>query len=69
MADLSKRELETLCLLAKGLSNRQIAERLGISLPTVAMHLQGARRKLGATTREHAVAIGVTLGKIVLSAP
>jgi len=43
-----------------------IAERLAIGLPTVAMHLQAARRRLGARSREQAVAIAVGRGMISL---
>lgn len=67
MCNLSKRELEALTLLAQGYSNRMIAEQLAITLPTVALHLQGARRRLAAKSREHAVAIAVARGFIKLS--
>jgi DNA-binding CsgD family transcriptional regulator len=57
---LTKRELQCLEGLALGLSNSDIAKRLEIALPTVALHLSNARRKLEAKTREQAIAIAVS---------
>ena len=64
--DLTRREIECLHLLARGQSNAGIGRHLHISLPTVAMHLQNARVKLGAATREQAVAIVVATGVIAV---
>jgi len=61
---LSNREVQCLEGLAVGLSNNDIARQLHISLPTVALHLSNARRKLGAKTREQAVALAVASGMI-----
>jgi DNA-binding CsgD family transcriptional regulator len=58
---LTVRERECLIWLASGLRYDRIAERLGISLATVELHVANARRKLGARTREQAVAIAVAL--------
>jgi DNA-binding CsgD family transcriptional regulator len=44
------------------LRNDRIAEKLGISRPTVELHLANARRKLNAKTREQALARAVALG-------
>ncbi len=66
---LSRRETQCLGLLAAGFSNRGIAETLVISEPTVAMHLKNARKRLGARTREHAVAIAISCGFIKPPAP
>src|SRR6266850_2233342 len=44
---LTPREIEVLELLAEGLSNRSIAERLGISAETVKFHLASLSGKLG----------------------
>lgn len=52
---LSKRERETLSLLAEGLSNSQIAERLGISEKTVRNHLSHLFDKLGVWSRAQAI--------------
>lgn len=56
---LSGREQDVLLLLASGLKNDRIAERLGLAEITVRMHLTSARKRLGARTREQAVAIAV----------
>lgn len=53
--DLSKRERETLTLLAEGLSNSAIAERLGISENTVRNHLSHLFDKLGVWSRTQAI--------------
>ncbi|MFZ4808942.1 MAG: response regulator transcription factor [Hyphomicrobiaceae bacterium] len=66
---LSRREMQCLGLLAAGFSNRGIAEALAISEPTVAMHLKNARKRLGARTREHAVAIAISCGFIKPAVP
>jgi NarL family two-component system response regulator LiaR len=55
--DLSAREREVLRLLAAGLSNRAIAERLTVSPSTVEYHVSNILGKLGAATRTEAVAI------------
>lgn len=44
---LTDRELEVAQLVAEGLLNKQIADRLGISLPTVKMHRGNVTKKLG----------------------
>jgi DNA-binding CsgD family transcriptional regulator len=48
---LSPRELEVTALVAEGLTNRQIAERLFLAHRTVDRHLSGAMRKLGVSSR------------------
>lgn len=52
---LSPRERETLSLLAEGLSNAEIAERLGISEKTVRNHLSHLFDKLGVWSRAQAI--------------
>lgn len=63
-AVLTTRERQCLEGLAVGCSNNDIAKHLQISVPTVALHLSNARRKLDAKTREHAVALAVAHGLI-----
>jgi len=46
-----------LCLLARGASNRAIAEALVISEKTVEVHVSNILSKLGATSRTHAAAL------------
>ncbi|MBJ7331518.1 MAG: hypothetical protein JHC95_16615 [Solirubrobacteraceae bacterium] len=58
--DLTERENTVLTLVADGLTSRQIADRLGISQPTVETHVQAAMRKLGAKTRAEAAATAKT---------
>lgn len=60
--DLSPRELQVLRLLADGLANREIGQRLAITEGTVKTHTKHILRKLGAEDRTHAVVIGMTRG-------
>ena len=53
--ELSKRELEILGLLSKGLSNQEIASKLFISLSTVKTHNQNLFEKLEVERRTQAV--------------
>lgn len=53
---LSPRERDCLGFIATGLSDGEIAERLGVGVTTIVSHVQNARRKLGARTRAQAVA-------------
>jgi predicted ATPase/DNA-binding CsgD family transcriptional regulator len=48
---LTRRELEVAALVARGMSNRQIAARLVLSLRTVDFHVGNIRAKLGFRTR------------------
>lgn len=57
LAGLTARELEVLTELAKGLTNREIAERLFISEKTVGVHVSHILSKIGARTRVQASAI------------
>lgn len=52
---LTRREREILCLIAKGQSNQEIAEKLFISLPTVKTHVGRVLMKTGSRDRVHAV--------------
>ena len=56
---LSGREREVLLWLAQGLATGEIAHRMGIAAVTVTKHLTSARKRLGARTREEAVAIAI----------
>lgn len=51
---LTARERQVLALVAEGLSNRQIGERLYISVKTVSVHVSAVLRKLGVSTRTEA---------------
>ena len=63
-AGLTARELEVLELLAEGLRNAQIADRLVISEKTAAHHVSAILRKLDAGTRTEAVAEAARLGVV-----
>jgi LuxR family transcriptional regulator, maltose regulon positive regulatory protein len=59
---ITERELEVLRLLNSGLSNREIAERLFISLDTVKSHTKHIYAKLGVRARHQAVGQAKELG-------
>ena len=59
---ITPRELEILSLIAQGLSNREIAERLFVSEHTVKTHCHRAFDKLGARRRTQAVQLGKQSG-------
>jgi LuxR family maltose regulon positive regulatory protein len=59
---LSERELEVLELVAEGLSNQEIAQRLYLSLHTVKWHMGNIHGKLGVKNRTQAVAKARALG-------
>jgi DNA-binding CsgD family transcriptional regulator len=57
---LSKREAEVLAVTAQGLTNRETAVRLGVSVHAVKFHLAAIYRKLHVANRTQAVAIFVS---------
>jgi DNA-binding NarL/FixJ family response regulator len=59
---LTPREVEVLSLVARGLANKEIAEKLGTASGTVKMHIQNILAKLGASDRTHAVTIAMERG-------
>lgn len=59
---LSSREREVLDGLLAGQSNRQIADRIGLSEVTIKYHLKSLRSKLGARNRTHAALRAIELG-------
>ncbi len=59
---LSARELDVLRLVQEGHSNREIAERLVVSLATVKKHIEHAHAKLGVHSRTQALARAQELG-------
>lgn len=63
---LTKREREVLELVAEGMSNRAIAERLGNSEHTVKFHVGSLLGKLNAATRAELVAIAARRGLIMV---
>ena len=61
---ITKRELEILELIAGGLSNREIADKIFVSENTVKTHSSRLFDKLGAKRRTQAVQIGKEIGLI-----
>lgn len=61
---ITKRELEILELIAHGMSNREIADKLFVSENTVKTHSSRLFDKLGAKRRTQAVQIGKEIGLI-----
>jgi two-component system, NarL family, response regulator LiaR len=61
-SELTNREREVLALLAAGLSNKEIAERLTLSVGTVRLHVSNILGKLGAPNRTTAAAIAMKHG-------
>lgn len=61
---LTRRQRETLLLAANGNSNQQIAAWRGVTPDAVAEVLSAAYRRLGATSRAHAVAIALAIGEL-----
>ena len=59
---LTERETELLRLMATGVTNREIAYRLNISVNTVKVHVRNIFRKIGAESRTEATIIAVREG-------
>ena len=64
---LSEREIEVLQLIAVGLTNREIADRLYLSLNTVKVHTRNIYGKLGVNNRTQAVAKARALGILIFN--
>jgi DNA-binding NarL/FixJ family response regulator len=64
---LTRAEIDVLRLVAAGNSNKQIADRLGLTEDTVKGRLRNILSKLGASDRTHATTIGLKRGIIQLS--
>lgn len=67
LEELSAREQEVLELLAKGMSNRNIAETLFISEKTVKNHVSNILKKLSVNDRTQAVIVSLKMGLVKLS--
>ena len=64
MPEMSPRQTEILNLVAKGFSNKEIAEIIGISPETVKEHVAKILHRIGASSRAEASTIAVNLGLI-----
>ena len=62
LAGLTAREVEVLVLLARGLSNKQIAERLVITPKTAGNHVEHIYAKIDASSRAAAAMFAVQHG-------
>ncbi len=65
---LPPRQLAILQLVAGGVSNKEIAYRLGIAAPTVSFHLAELRRRLGVDSNRQLVNRAVSIGLVISSA-
>ena len=63
---LSPRETEVLCLVARGLPNKQVARELGITQSTVKTHVNAILLKLGLPSRTQAALYAARTGLVAL---
>ena len=61
---LTPRERQIVEMLAHGSTGEQIAHELVLSPETVQKHVHNAKRKMGAATRAHLIALAMTHGVI-----
>ncbi len=57
--ELSEREVKVLTLIAKGCSNKEMADQLGVSAATIKNHVANLMVKLNAQDRTHAVTVAL----------
>jgi DNA-binding NarL/FixJ family response regulator len=69
LRSLSERERQVLALLARGYSNRRIAETCFLSLNTVRTHVQNVLVKLGVHSKLEAAALAVRQGLVSMEDP
>lgn len=62
--ELTEREVQVLGLIAKGWTNREIAEELHLAEVTIKKEVQTITRKLGVSDRTRAAVLGIQLGLI-----
>jgi two-component system nitrate/nitrite response regulator NarP len=67
--DLTAREAEVLQLVADGMSNEQIAEKLNLGQKAVQLHLSRVYAKLGVSGRAEAIVQGAKRGLVVIDQP
>lgn len=62
LAPLTQRQLDVLALIGQGKSNKDIADKLGISEGTVKVHVGAILKVLGATNRTQAALMAIDMG-------
>jgi DNA-binding NarL/FixJ family response regulator len=62
LAEMTPREMEIFIMLARGIGNREIAERLCISSKTVSNHMALLKSKLGVSSQAELVHLAIDLG-------
>lgn len=65
-AGLTEREVQCLSLIARGYSDREVGQQLGIAQSTAHEHFENGKRKLDVSGRAEAVAVAVSLGIIAI---
>ncbi len=63
---LTRREQDIVCLVARGLGNKDIAHHLGVSVATVRTHLSSVYEKLGSTSRVELALLAAQGGAAVM---
>lgn len=66
---LSPREIEILCLLAEGMSSREIGGQLSLSVHTVNTHRRNMQAKSGSNNTSALIAWGFRCGLLLLDGP
>lgn len=61
---LSAREVEVLALIAEGLTNQEIADRVFVSINSVKTYIRSAYRKIGVNSRSQAAVWGLRNGVV-----
>lgn len=65
---LSPRQKEVVGYLARGLSVKEIAEIIGIRFGTVEMYIRRIKKRIGARSAAHCVALAIARGEITMDA-